>query len=63
MNDSDKAIFEEILKKAEIDKDAWSNFNSDEPTVFIGEEYENEIMERMFLVYYVKKYLELVAKN
>jgi hypothetical protein len=64
MNEYDKKTFEEIKEKSEKDKEFWNAFNEQEnPTWFIDEKHEEEIMERMFLVYYTEKYLELLEEN
>lgn len=57
MNDRDKEIFESIKEKSEQDKKLWHEVQKDH-TQKLSPEKEEEILERMFLVYYVEKYLQ-----
>ena len=58
-------IFGEILERAEKDREQWDFVQTAPPNyrVELPPEREEEIMERMFLVFYVKKYLELKEEN
>jgi hypothetical protein len=51
-----RKVFEGIKEKAEQDKLIWNQAQEDE-SVTISSEKEDEIMERMFLVYYTEQYL------
>lgn len=62
MNEHDKGLFEEILKKNEFGKQAFddaqlASINGDWSNISPAE--EDEILERMFLTHYVKEYLQL----
>lgn len=57
MNEESKKIFEGIKAKAEQDSELWNKSEEDESGVRITPEQEDEIMERMFLVYYTNQYL------
>lgn len=62
MNDHDLRTFERIVEKSNRDRELWNQTQDDE-SIHIPQEVEEEIMERMFLVYYVKKYIELTSKE
>lgn len=62
MDEDAKKVFEDIKKKAEIDKEIWNEAQRDENPLNISSEQENEILERMFLVYYTEKYLETLEE-
>lgn len=62
MDKEAKKIFAEIKAKAEKDKELWNKAQEDD-TVHISSEEEDVIMERMFLVYYVEKFLEERQEN
>lgn len=59
MLDKDDEFFKSILEKQKKDEELWDAYNAqDEVTWHIPAKREDEIMERMFLVYHLKKYME-----
>ncbi|WP_142384714.1 hypothetical protein [Bacillus sp. M6-12] len=56
-----RKVFEGIKEKAEKDKLIWNEAQENEP-VYLSPEKEDEIMERMFLVFYTEQYLKAQEK-
>lgn len=63
MNEKDMEIFNSIREKSKKDREFWDEAQSQEYPVKIPDKVEEEIIERMFLVYYVERYLELFEER